>query len=63
MARCRFVLDALFERISVVYALTFRTNVSVCGQLVAGFSRWLNTHWRAAKVICLHFTGYPAEKD
>ena len=33
------------------------------GQLVAGFTRWLSTHWRAAKVICLHFTGYPADKD
>ena len=32
-----------------------------CGQLVAGVTRWLNTHWRGAKVICLDFRGYPAE--
>ena len=33
------------------------------GQLVAAAMRWLNTHWRAAKMICLHFTGYPADED
>ena len=32
-----------------------------CGQLVAGVMRWLDTHWRAAKVICLHFGGYPRD--
>ena len=25
--------------------------------------RWLNAHWRAASVICLHFTGYPEDED
>ena len=28
-----------------------------CGQLVAGVTRWLGIHWRAAKVICLDFQG------
>ena len=32
------------------------------GQLVAGFTRWLSTHWRAAKVICLDFNGNPADE-
>ena len=26
-------------------------------------TRWLGTHWRAAKVICLDFQGYPADND
>ena len=32
-----------------------------CGQRVAGAVRWLDTHWRAAKVICLSFMAYPRE--
>ena len=34
-----------------------------CSQVVAGVARWLNPHWRAAKVICLGFQGYPADDD
>ena len=34
-----------------------------CGQAVAGFARWLNTHWRAARVICLDFQANPAQAD
>ena len=34
-----------------------------CGQAVAGVARWLDTHWRAAKIICLDFWGNPAEDD
>ena len=38
-----------------------------CGQVgpsssfVAGVTKWLDTHWRAAKVICLDFGGYPED--
>ena len=28
-----------------------------CGQVVEDVMRWLNTHWRAAHVICLDFQG------
>ena len=33
------------------------------GQAVAGATRWLESHWRAAKVICLDFRGYPEACD
>ena len=32
-----------------------------CGQLGDGVARWLDTHWRVAKVICLDFRGEPAD--
>ena len=30
---------------------------------MAGVTRWLGAHWRAARVICLDFQGYPADGD
>ena len=33
------------------------------GQDVAARTRWLGNHWRAAKVICLSFAGYPKDGD
>ena len=33
-----------------------------CGQRIAGIARWLDIHWRAAKVICLDFRGYPEQE-
>ena len=33
------------------------------GQVVAGATLWLESHWRAAKVICLDFRGYPDACD
>ena len=34
-----------------------------CSQRVIGAVRWLSTHWRAAKVLCLDFQAFPAGKD
>ena len=41
----------------------FEPNVLHCGQRIAGAARWLDTHWRAAKVICLDFWGYQTDDD